>query len=101
MTQHQRSRDSAGAYAKHVHVDAGMTLGQHAHPYTHLSVLASGRATVTCEGVVKHMRAPVCMTIPAGVEHSVHAITDIDWFCMHVTGDTDPTTVDASILTPR
>lgn len=86
-------------YAKEVHIPAGIELGQHVHPYSHLSILAQGEAIVTVEGL--HMRrvAPVCILIPAGVAHKVKAVTDVVWFCIHGTDDKNPNTVDQTILT--
>lgn len=88
-----------GVYAKETIIPAGVLLQQHVHPHAHLSVLAKGRATVSAGGTSREYVGPLCMTIPAGVEHSVTAITDVVWFCVHATDDTDPATVDTSILT--
>ena len=88
-----------GAYAKETRIPAGVVLHQHKHPHAHLSVLASGRAYVESAGRGREYVGPLCMTIPAGVPHSVTAVTDVVWYCIHATEDTDPATVDTSILT--
>jgi quercetin dioxygenase-like cupin family protein len=92
-------RFGGGTYAKETNIPAGVRLAQHVHPHDHLSILATGRAIVEAGGVRTEHQAPVCLTIAAGVEHAVEALTDVVWFCIHATDDTDPATVDTSILT--
>ena len=88
-----------GAYAKETLIPAGVVLSQHKHPHDHLSILASGTATVSSGGDVLRLTGPACITIKAGVSHSVTAITPVVWFCIHGVDSTDPETVDTSILT--
>ena len=87
-----------GLYAKETHIPAGEVVCQHIHPFDHLSALMSGTADVECEGVVTRHHAPELMTIEAGKTHSVRAITDVIWLCLHATDETDPERVDAAIL---
>jgi quercetin dioxygenase-like cupin family protein len=87
-----------GAYAKETVIPAGAVLTQHVHPHDHLSILASGRARVVAGGHAETHEGPACLTIKAGVHHSVEALTPVVWFCVHATEDTDPATVDISIL---
>jgi quercetin dioxygenase-like cupin family protein len=87
-----------GAYAKETIIPAGVTLVQHSHPHDHLSILAFGRVIVRQMESQEVFRAPKCITIKAGVSHSVEAIDDSVWYCIHATDDTDPASVDRSIL---
>lgn len=86
-------------YAKETHIPAGKKLVQHVHPHDHLSVLACGRALVTVSGVTDEYTGPVCLLIKAGVEHSVTAVDNVVWFCIHGTLEKDPAHVDTAILT--
>ena len=88
----------AGTYAKETHIPAGCVLTQHIHPHDHLSILANGVAGVEAGGMSFSYTAPACLTIRAGVVHSVKAVSDVIWYCIHATDDTDPQTVDTSIL---
>lgn len=88
----------AGVYAKEARIPAGIKLGQHVHPHDHLSILAWGSAIVRCEGVETLHTGPACLTIKAGIAHEVEAVTDVIWYCIHATDDTDPETVDSTIL---
>lgn len=87
-----------GAYAKEVVIPKGTWLQQHSHPYDHLSILAKGSVTVEAGGVKSWHTGPECMVIKAGIKHSVTALTDAVWFCVHATEDTNPETVDGTIL---
>jgi quercetin dioxygenase-like cupin family protein len=88
-----------GVYAKQTGIPAGVKLAQHVHPHDHLAVLASGRVAVEVGGVATEHEGPSCIAIVGGASHSVVALTDAVWFCIHATRDTDPATVDTSILT--
>jgi len=89
---------AAGVYAKETRIPAGVELIQHSHAHSHLSILAAGSALVDCDGEIKSYTAPACIEIKAGVSHRVEAITDVLWFCVHPTHETNPARVDASIL---
>ena len=89
---------SSGVYAKQVDIPEGVTLQQHVHEFDHLSILASGEAIVLREDESIRFRGPVAITIEAGVQHSVVALTDCVWFCIHATDETDPYKIDASVI---
>jgi quercetin dioxygenase-like cupin family protein len=89
---------SSGVYAKHTTIPKDTVLTQHVHPYDHLSILASGTVSVKVENEINIITGPACLTIAAHKEHSVTAITDATWFCIHAVSDDNPETVDQSIL---
>jgi dTDP-4-dehydrorhamnose 3,5-epimerase-like enzyme len=43
-------------------------------------------------------RAPVAVTIRAGVSHGIVALEDSVWFCIHATDETDPAKVDEVVI---
>lgn len=88
---------SSGVYAKETHIPAGKVLTQHVHSFDHLSVLASGSAMVEVDGVGELMTGPTVVTIKAHKEHKVTSLTDVVWFCIHATDETDPEKVDARL----
>ena len=78
---------------------AGFDLISHSHAYDHLSVLASGTVLWSSGGqTVRRLRGPCAVTVEAGVEHSLRAVTDAVWYCIHPTDESDPAKVDAVIL---
>lgn len=85
-------------YSKRTRIPAGVMLTQHIHPYDHASALVSGRVLLAVDGIESEICGPAMLIIEAGKVHSVTAITDVVWHCIHITDDTDPDTVDKSIL---
>lgn len=95
ITHHWVSEE---VYSKRTFVPAGLKLTQHVHPYDHASALVKGTVLLEVDGVERQIEAPAMLMIEAGKAHSVTALTDVVWHCLHITGDTDPETVDHSIL---
>lgn len=89
---------SDGIYARQMALPAGHFATTHAHEYDHLSILASGYAKVEVDGVFTEYRAPACINIAAGKHHQVIALTDIVWFCIHATEETDPDKLDEVLI---
>ena len=92
--------EAGGSCVKETRIPAGRKLVQHSHSYDHLSILASGSVEVRLsnvdglellEGDAITFVAPKCITIQAGLIHSVTAITDAVWYCVHASSDIDRT----------
>lgn len=90
-----------GVYAKETRIPAGGFVISHAHPYDHLSILGKGRARVEIGKHFCDYHAPAAITIRAGEKHRIIAISDIVWFCIHATEETDPTKVDDALLATK
>lgn len=90
--------DEDGVYIKEVRIPAGVELNNHTHTFTHKSILASGRAVVRAGDVEELVVAPVVLTIHSGVPHSVRAVVDSVWFCIHATNETDPEKIDHTLV---
>jgi len=90
---------SDGMYAKQMHLPAGYTALSHAHTYDHLSILGKGRVIVSTDtdGSVEYT-APSCIEIKKGVHHSIEALEDAVWFCIHATDVTDVEEVDKVLI---
>ena len=89
---------SDGLYAKRMVIPKGYEVGQHAHTYSHLSVLAKGRVLVKTEVDQKEYVAPACIEIKSGVLHVVQALEDSEWFCIHATNETSLEKVDQVLI---
>ena len=85
-------------YSKRAHVKAGCRLVQHIHPYDHAAALVSGTVRLVVDGRSRFVVGPAMLLITAGRAHGITALTDVVWHCLHITADTDPVTVDATIL---
>lgn len=89
-----------GVYAKELHIPAGFRMVSHAHPYDHISILASGVITLQVGDQSQQMIGPRALTIKAREHHTLFAHTDAVWFCIHPTDETDAAKVDDAILKP-
>lgn len=87
-----------GVYAKECFIPAGQEHEQHVHKFDHLSVLAYGVAEVTVDGATTKHVGPTCLTIHAGKSHKVRAITDLAWYCIHASEETDPSRIDETLI---
>lgn len=86
-------------YAKETRIPAGVKLLQHRHKFSHLSILASGTAIVHVDVGEITYKAPECLTIKAGALHSVTALTDVVWYCIHATdGETEVAAIESEIV---
>lgn len=88
----------AGVYAKETRIPAGFLLGKHTHDFDHLSILASGTVRLFVNGEPREVTGPACLTIEAGKEHQVQAITDAVWYCVHATDCTDVEKIDKVLI---
>lgn len=89
---------SDNLYAKEIHVPIDGLIVQHKHNYDHLSILAKGRVRVTYKNEVLEVEAPYCFNIEKDKHHSILALTDCVWFCIHSTDETDINKVDQVLI---
>ena len=89
---------SDGLYAKQMMIPAGFVAGTHAHNYSHLSILAKGRIILRTDESAKEYTAPACLEIKSGVHHTIEALENCEWFCIHATDETDATKVDEVLI---
>lgn len=90
---------SSGLYAKQMLLPKGYFAVSHAHNYDHLSILAKGKVIVKTDndnGV--EYTAPVCIEIKKELHHSITALEDAVWFCIHATSETDVDKVDEVLI---
>jgi quercetin dioxygenase-like cupin family protein len=81
--------EGAGVSVKMTPLKAGLKVIQHKHEYDHLSILLSGKVIVTNDNMTYTLDAtktPKSLIIEAGEYHSVYAVIDAVWLCVHKTG---------------
>ena len=89
---------SDGLYAKQMTIPKGFMAGKHLHDYSHLSILAKGKVIVrTDDGEVEYV-APACIEIKSNTYHTLEALEDCSWFCIHATDETDADSVDEVLI---
>lgn len=89
---------AAGLYSKEMRVPAGVEIGKHVHEFDHFSMLMQGSVELDVDGEISVQHAPALLTIRAGAQHVITALTDVVWHCIHATTETDPDKVD-TVLT--
>jgi quercetin dioxygenase-like cupin family protein len=88
-------------YAKRISLKAGESVRKHCHSYSHLSLLASGRVVLERNGVKTWHDGDECINIAAGVDHTITAITDAVWYCIHATDEKDESRIDRVLIDRR
>ena len=78
-----------GLYSKQMVIPKGYIAGMHKHKYSHLSILAKGRVRIKTDDYNKEVNAPFCINIEAEKHHSIEALEDSVWFCIHATNETE------------
>ena len=89
---------SDGLYAKETPIPKDCFLQQHKHNYSHLSILSKGKVAVKKDGNVIIYEAPACINIEANKNHSVMALEDSVWYCIHATEETDADNIDQVLV---
>ena len=89
---------SDNLYAKEMRIPAGFTAGMHKHKYSHLSILSKGRALIKTDEYNQEIVAPHCLDMKAEIYHTIEAIEDCVWFCIHATDETDVSKVDEVLI---
>ena len=89
---------SDGLYAKEMTIPKGFTAGQHAHTFSHLSILAKGKVIVRTDAEEHVYEAPTCIEIKKHVNHTITALEDVTWFCVHATDETDVEKIDQVLI---
>ncbi len=89
---------AAGLYAKESIIPANHYVMKHTHSYSHLSILAVGRAIVKAGDTQIEYEGPACIEIAANVPHEVIALTNVIWYCIHATDETDVDKVDEVLI---
>ena len=74
--------DSGKVFVVETKVDAGYMIESHKHRHAHTSVLVSGSAEVTVDGVTKRYDGYNIITIPRDTTHTIVAVTDVIWLCL-------------------
>jgi len=93
-----RHHFSAGVYVREMVLKQDHEVMTHAHTYDHFGLLGAGIALVELDGEMSVHHGPTVVEIKAGKPHRIRAITDIIWFCIHATEETDPEKVDEVLI---
>lgn len=73
---------------KHI-LSKGDKIGKHIHSYSHLSILGYGSVRVNTPNGSKVYDAGDCIVITENTEHTIVALEDSCWFCIHTSDKGD------------
>lgn len=73
---------SGNVFVVETKAKAGWELMSHKHEHAHLSILVSGVVDLTIGGMTERVQGYRILTIPAGVQHNIVAVTDVVWLCL-------------------
>lgn len=79
---HGGDEESGNVFVVETKANPGHVLESHKHEHSHLSVLVSGTADVTVDGVTTRKTGYCTVNIPANTVHKVEAVTEIVWLCL-------------------
>ena len=89
---------SDGLYTKEMHIPKGFVAITHAHAYSHLSILSKGSVVVRTDDKIQTYQSPACLEIKKGIHHSIEALEDSVWYCIHATDETDVDSIDKVLI---
>jgi len=87
-----------GLNKKKVRREQGKTVGTKNNNYEHFGLWGGGMAGVKMDAHPRPYPPPAVITVPANKNHTIHALTDIEWFCIHATDETDSEKVDRVLI---
>ena len=89
---------SDGIYAKQILLLENDTAQTHVHQYDHLSILAYGKVVIAVDGKQLIYIAPACIEIKAGQAHSILAVENSVFYCIHASNEKDINKIDEVLI---
>lgn len=89
---------SGNEYAKRMFIPQGFLVKTHKHKFDHLSLLVSGKVVVNCDGEQKGYTGDSCIIIKKNVAHSILALEDSVWYCIHGTTEHNLALIDETLV---
>lgn len=89
---------SDGVYSRKMTIPQYCTVPTHKHKFNHMSIVASGKVQVTVDGQTTEYTGPAQIEIKKDQVHTVYALEETVWFCIHATDVTDPDEIDHELI---
>lgn len=87
-----------GVYARKMLIPAGTQVPSHKHVYNHLSILAQGKVRVSVGPIIKEYVAPAMIEVKKDLVHTISAVEDSVWYCIHATDATDIESLESTVI---
>lgn len=85
-------------YIRQATCHRGDNIGTHKHEYDHYSILASGAVILELDGEKQELLGPCIVNVEAHKEHKITCLTEVTWFCIHGTDETDQSKIDEVLI---
>jgi quercetin dioxygenase-like cupin family protein len=89
---------SDGVYSRKMTIPKGVKVPTHKHKFNHMSIVASGKVQVILDGETVEYTAPAQIEIKKDQVHTVYALEETVWFCIHATDVTDSDYIDHELI---
>lgn len=80
---------SYGVYARTLYIPKDIALTGHIHKYENLNILVKGRMSVSIDGHMQTIEAPLTVVSPPGTKRIAWALEDCIWMTIHGTHEKD------------
>jgi hypothetical protein len=87
-----------GTYAKEMTFPKGLVIPSHKHIFDHMSILAKGKIKLSVDGKDFIYEAPKVIEIKKNEVHTVTALEECYWYCIHATDITDHEQIDETLI---
>lgn len=74
-------------YAREMLLPKGWVAKSHKHVFDHMSILASGKVVVVANKIETTYEAPAVLNIKKNINHTIYALEESVWFCIHQSDD--------------
>lgn len=91
---------AAGAYARELHIPAGVAIVGKMHRTQHFLIIASGRISVTTSAGQEDITGPRVVITEPGTKRAIYAHTAAVLITVHVTDETDLDMIESHVIQP-
>lgn len=89
-----------GAYARELHIPAGVAIVGKMHRTQHFLIVASGHISVTTSAGQEDIIGPKVIITEPGTKRAIYAFTDAVLITVHVTDETDLAKIEDHVIQP-
>lgn len=89
---------SFGVYSRTVYIPKGIALVGHIHKYENLNILVKGRMSVSINGQMQMIEAPLTVVSPPGTKRIAWALEDSIWMTIHGTHEKDLNIIEKTFI---
>ena len=89
---------SYGVYSRTLYIPKGIALTGQIHKYENLNILVKGRMSVSIDGRMQEIEAPLTVVSPPGTKRIAWALEDCIWMTIHGTHETNLDIIEKTFI---